>query len=65
MRTYILRNVIDNVYRVFNTGSPHNAVAGQGPINLENVIAHYEKQNAEEDERRAKIKALAAEALSK
>ena len=32
--------------RIFNTGSPYNVQAGQS-ANLDALIAHYEKQNAE------------------
>ncbi|KAH8820333.1 NADH-ubiquinone oxidoreductase 17.8 kDa subunit [Xylogone sp. PMI_703] len=39
---------------VFNTGSPHNVVAGQGPRSMDSLIAHYRKRNAEEDERTLK-----------
>lgn len=42
--------------RIFNTGSPYNVSAGQGPRNMDAVVAHYEKQNAEAEEK--KIKAL-------
>jgi hypothetical protein len=37
------------LYRFFNTGSPFNVPAGQGSINLDKVIAHYEKQNAQQE----------------
>ncbi|KAF2435762.1 hypothetical protein EJ08DRAFT_674981 [Tothia fuscella] len=37
---------------VFNHGSPYNVPAGQGTINLDKVIAHYEKQNAEQEQER-------------
>ncbi|EPE36581.1 NADH-ubiquinone oxidoreductase 17.8 kDa subunit [Glarea lozoyensis ATCC 20868] len=43
---------------IFNTGSPYNVIAGQGPRNMDALVAHYQKQNTDEDERRAK--ALAA-----
>jgi len=44
--------------RIFNTGSPFNVIAGQGARGVDEMVAHYQKLNAEEDER--KIKALAA-----
>ena len=44
--------------RIFNTGSPFNVVAGQGGRGLDEMVAHYQKLNADEDER--KTKALAA-----
>ncbi|RQM05038.1 hypothetical protein DH86_00003636 [Scytalidium sp. 3C] len=46
-----------SLWVVFNTGSPYNVVAGQGPRDMDALIAHYEKRNAEDDER--KLKALA------
>jgi hypothetical protein len=42
------------MFRIFNTGSPFNAVAGQGPRNTDELVAHYEKANAEVAEKRAK-----------
>jgi hypothetical protein len=45
--------------RIFNTGSPFNVVAGQGARGVDEMVAHYQKLNTEEDER--KVKALAAE----
>lgn len=35
--------------RIFNTGSPYNVPAGQGGANLDALIAHYEKINADHD----------------
>lgn len=43
-------------FRIFNTGSPYNVSAGQGPRNMESVVAHYEKLNADAEEK--KVKAL-------
>jgi hypothetical protein len=43
-----------NVLRIFNTGSPYNITAGQGPRNMDAVVAHYEKLNAEVEEKKAK-----------
>ncbi|PBP26234.1 NADH-ubiquinone oxidoreductase 17.8 kDa subunit [Diplocarpon rosae] len=43
---------------IFNTGSPFNVSAGQGPRNMDALVAHYEKKNADAEE--AKVKALAA-----
>ncbi|CAL3966336.1 unnamed protein product [Diplocarpon coronariae] len=43
---------------IFNTGSPFNISAGQGPRNMDALVAHYEKKNADAEE--AKIKELAA-----
>ncbi|KAI4134968.1 MAG: hypothetical protein LQ347_001080 [Umbilicaria vellea] len=34
---------------IFNTGSPYNVPAGQGGANLDALIAHYEKINADHD----------------
>lgn len=34
--------------RQFNVGSPYNVQAGHGGINLNRVIAHYEKKNFDE-----------------
>ena len=38
--------------------SPHNIPAGHGGANLHKLVAHYEKLNADEEERKAR--ALAA-----
>lgn len=40
--------------RIFNSGSQMNVPAGQGGINLDKVIAHYEKQTYAENERKLK-----------
>jgi hypothetical protein len=53
---YYLLPVADNIYRIFNTGSPWNNVAGQGPRNMDQLVAHYEKLNADVEEK--KVKAL-------
>ncbi|KAH8674580.1 hypothetical protein BGZ60DRAFT_404332 [Tricladium varicosporioides] len=42
---------------IFNTGSPYNVVAGQGARGLDEMVAHYQKLNADEVERKAKIAA--------
>ncbi|CAG8959980.1 hypothetical protein HYFRA_00012697 [Hymenoscyphus fraxineus] len=42
---------------VFNRGSPWNVVAGQGPRNMDAVVAHYTKINADEASRREKAMA--------
>ncbi|KAG9228781.1 NADH-ubiquinone oxidoreductase 17.8 kDa subunit [Amylocarpus encephaloides] len=39
---------------IFNSGSSHNVVAGQGPRGMEVLVAHYQKENADEVERQAK-----------
>ncbi|KAF4632638.1 hypothetical protein G7Y89_g5482 [Cudoniella acicularis] len=39
---------------IFNTGSPFNVIAGQGARGLDEMVAHYEKLNADEVERKAK-----------
>ena len=44
-------------------GSPFNVPAGQGGINLDKVVAHYEKINADAEEKRAA--ALAAKEAQK
>jgi hypothetical protein len=44
-------------------GSPHNVPAGQGGINLEKVVAHYQKINSEAEEKKAA--ALAAKETEK
>jgi len=44
-------------------GSPHNVPAGQGGINLEKVVAHYQKLNSEAEEKKAA--ALAAKETEK
>lgn len=43
--------------RIFNTGSPYNVVAGHRSRNMDELVAHYEKKNTENEER--KLKALA------
>ncbi|KAL9606223.1 MAG: hypothetical protein Q9179_000620 [Wetmoreana sp. 5 TL-2023] len=46
---------------VFNTGSPYNVPAGHG-ANLDELIAHYKKKNAEQDAMtRARMEARTAE----
>ncbi|RDL38553.1 putative NADH-ubiquinone oxidoreductase 17.8 kDa subunit [Venustampulla echinocandica] len=42
---------------IFNTGSPYNGVAGHRARNMDELVAHYEKLNTENEER--KVKALA------
>jgi hypothetical protein len=42
--------------RIFNTGSPYNVSAGQGARDMDAVVAHYEKLNADAEEK--KLKAL-------
>lgn len=44
-------------------GSPYNVPAGQGGINLEKVVAHYQKINSEAEEKKAA--ALAAKEMEK
>lgn len=41
--------VFSNNCRIFNTGSPFNVVAGQGPRNMDQLVAHYDKLNADEE----------------
>jgi len=41
---------------IFNTGAPWNVPAGHGPRNIDQLVAHYEKKNAEAEE--AKLKRL-------
>ncbi len=41
-------------YRIFNTGSPWNVPAGHGGANLDSLIAHYEKKNADAEEQKMK-----------
>lgn len=40
--------------RLFNTGSPWNIPAGQGGANLDKLIAHYERKNYEEEEKKVR-----------
>jgi hypothetical protein len=49
----IVRSIDANLHnlRSFNQHSPMNVPAGQGSINLEKVIAHYEKKNYEAQEK--------------
>jgi len=44
-----------NKCRIFNTGSPYNVVAGQGPRNMDQLVAHYDKLNADEEARKAEV----------
>ncbi|KAI9831372.1 MAG: hypothetical protein M1826_003545 [Phylliscum demangeonii] len=37
---------------MFNVGSPHNVIAGQGSINLDKVIEKYERERRESEERK-------------
>jgi hypothetical protein len=41
-----------HTYRQFNGGAPWNVPAGQGSIDLEKVIAKYEKEAFEANEKR-------------
>lgn len=45
------RWALANSFRILNTGSPFNVVAGQGSRNMEELVAHYEKVNAETTEK--------------
>ncbi|OBT71860.1 hypothetical protein VF21_09081 [Pseudogymnoascus sp. 05NY08] len=36
----------------FNTGSPHNVIAGQGPRDIEKLVAHYEQLNNAAEEKK-------------
>lgn len=47
--------------RIFNTGSPYNVSAGQGPRNMDQLVAHYEKLNVENEEKKSKKIAAKAE----
>ena len=40
--------------RIFNTGSPWNVPAGHGSANLDTLIAKYEKEAYEENDRKLK-----------
>jgi hypothetical protein len=53
-RLRIQGNSHANVYcdRIFNTGSPWNVPAGQGGANIDHLIAKYEKEAYEQNERR-------------
>lgn len=44
-------------FRVFNVGSPYNNIAGHRARTLEEVVAVYEKQRADEQERTLKVMA--------
>ncbi|EPQ67561.1 Bgt-3372 [Blumeria graminis f. sp. tritici] len=46
--------------RIFNTGSPFNVVAGQGPQDMDVLVAHYTSLNAEEEKRKRKVMASRA-----
>ncbi|CCU81231.1 NADH-ubiquinone oxidoreductase 17.8 kDa subunit [Blumeria hordei DH14] len=45
---------------IFNTGSPFNVVAGQGPQDMDVLVAHYTNINAEEEKRKRKVMASRA-----
>ncbi|TQS35203.1 hypothetical protein Golomagni_04385 [Golovinomyces magnicellulatus] len=50
------RRVVDLKFpEIFNTGSPFNVVAGQGPRNMDLLVAHYAKINADEEERKLRV----------
>lgn len=44
----------DSNYRVINGGSPWNVPAGHGSANIDQVIAKYQKENYEANERKHK-----------
>jgi hypothetical protein len=46
--------------RLFNAGSPYNVSAGQGPRNMDELVAHYERESAVNEEK--KLERLAAKA---
>jgi len=53
------------VLRIFNTGSPHNVVAGQGGGNIDQLVAHYDKLNSDAEEKKAAaLEARAAQSAS-
>lgn len=39
---------------IFNTGSPFNVPAGQGGGDLDELVAHYQKQNVEREAEKRK-----------
>ncbi|SZF06079.1 unnamed protein product [Blumeria hordei] len=45
---------------IFNTGSPFNVVAGQGPQDMDVLVAHYTNINAEEEKRKRNVMASRA-----
>jgi len=45
---------------MFQHGSPYNVPAGSG-VNLDKVMEHYRKQHLDEEERKAKKLAAAAQ----
>jgi len=48
------RSVDVRFQEYFNTGSPYNVPAGQGSINLDQVVAHYQTKNEEQEADRVK-----------
>lgn len=40
------------MHRIFNTGSPWNVPAGQGGANIDHLIAKYEKEAYEQNEKK-------------
>lgn len=54
-----------NVCRLFDSGSPYNITAGQGPRNMDQLVAHYEKENAENEEKKVQKTSERAAAASK
>lgn len=51
--------MLTEVNRIFNTGSPYNVVAGQGPRGMDALVAHYENENRTEEARREAATAAA------
>lgn len=45
---------INWAYRIFNTGSPRNVIAGWGGGNVDQVIAKYEKEHRELEEKKVR-----------
>jgi hypothetical protein len=43
---------LTDIHRIFNTGSPWNVPAGQGGANIDHLIAKYEKEAFEQNERK-------------
>jgi hypothetical protein len=43
----IMRTTANSWNRIFNTGSPYNVSAGHGARNMDELVAHYEKLNAD------------------
>lgn len=52
MQTRNARNADESLRRIMNMGSPWNVAAGQGSVNIDALIAKYEKEAFEDNEKK-------------